>query len=584
MLDGADPNDFSIWYFENETDAQNGNTANAIADPANYTTANNPQEIFVMLESELSGNCFSSSSFLIEIFQGPEAVDLPVTVANCSQGNTAFFNLSNFALQVANGDNTMQVDFYPTVADAENGTNIINTPNNYESPTATIAGLVTNPTTGCTSIGLVELTVIPEPLVSDQSMAACATNDANSTAIFDIEQFTEDIIGGVENISVTYHESLTDAESGNQPIADPQNFESPSQTVYARSETTSDGTTCYSISEIEITVNTRPVVNNISYYLCSDTDEQAFDLESQNEIIISNSENYTIQYYSSEALAEAGGSDGEISSPFTSANTTIFVRTVDNTTNCVSISEMELIVEQNPQISEEELTFSECQQGGMANFDLNAYLSIFENDYPDFDFTFYGDTMAAENEDAGGQLTEVETNSDQTVFLRINSTINNCYTIEEVLLDVEDIPLLDEGNVIICLNHGYTLPNGEQVFEPGLYERFITDRETNCDIRTRTNLILGDIMFPNAFGPNANNANDTFRPVPGKECVGDVTNYQLKIFNRWGELVYSTTNFSEGWNGQLQGLPAQSGIYIYHATYTFQGENREQNGTVNLIR
>ena len=583
ILNGEDPADFDIYFFENDTDAENGNYANAINDPENYSFSTTPTTIYIRLESLLTGNCFSTSSFTISILDSPPISNAEVTVANCSVGTTGFFNLTDLALEIANGDNSMDVTFYPSVPDAENDNGVITNPGNYESPTATIGAVVTDPTNGCRSVASVELTVIPEPLESNQVLEACATNEDNTTALFDLAQFTDEIIGNVENVTVTYHENETEADNGNNPIGDPANYESVSQIVYARAETSSNGTVCYSLSEIDITVNARPEPNSITYSLCSSSEDQSFDLQSQNELIIANANNYSITYFDSEDNAINNNGAGSIASPYTSSSTTIYARVVETATNCFGVSEIELIVEENPSIIVDTELFTECQQNGSASFSLPDYLSVLETDYPQYGFSFYSTESDAVQQT--GAITGTQTSTENvTVFLRVDASSTTCFIVEEITLTVAPIPLLDEGDVIICLNNGYTLPNGEQVFEPGLYERFIIDPDTNCDLQTRTNLILGDVMFPNAFAPNLNNQNEQFRPVPGEECVGEVTDYNLKVFNRWGEIVFETENFSEGWNGMFNNAPAQAGIYIYTCTFTFLGEEREMNGTMKLLR
>src|SRR5690606_35382418 len=55
---------------------------------------------------------------------------------------------------------------------------------------------------------------------------------------------------------------------------------------------------------------------------------------------------------------------------------------------------------------------------------------------------------------------------------------------------------------------------------------------------------------PNAFTPNGDGLNDIFRPVP----VGIVTTDYFRIFNRYGQLVYETTQWMKGWDGRYQGI------------------------------
>ncbi len=91
-------------------------------------------------------------------------------------------------------------------------------------------------------------------------------------------------------------------------------------------------------------------------------------------------------------------------------------------------------------------------------------------------------------------------------------------------------------------------------------------------------------MFkPTAFVPDG--LNNVFRPVG--VFVDDVNpgSYSMKVFNRWGEQIFETNKFTEGWNGQVNGKVAQEGVYIYYIE--FMGRNGlpySQKGTVTLLR
>jgi len=73
------------------------------------------------------------------------------------------------------------------------------------------------------------------------------------------------------------------------------------------------------------------------------------------------------------------------------------------------------------------------------------------------------------------------------------------------------------------------------------------------------NVFSKDIYIPNAFKPNG--VNKIFRPE------GLYINYEqssMQIFNRWGEMIVSKTNITEGWNGvDDRGIYCQSGVYVY---------------------
>jgi len=71
------------------------------------------------------------------------------------------------------------------------------------------------------------------------------------------------------------------------------------------------------------------------------------------------------------------------------------------------------------------------------------------------------------------------------------------------------------------------------------------------------------ILFaPNVFTPNGNALNEYFRPIG----VGiDPDNYELMIFDRWGDLIYKTTDYELGWDGRANNgkREAQSDVYIW---------------------
>lgn len=72
-----------------------------------------------------------------------------------------------------------------------------------------------------------------------------------------------------------------------------------------------------------------------------------------------------------------------------------------------------------------------------------------------------------------------------------------------------------------------------------------------------------ELTLPNAFTPNNDGVNDSFRPL--HPC--NMTEYLLRIYDRYGKLVYQTSNFGLGWNGTYNGMPADNGTYVWMATY-----------------
>lgn len=89
------------------------------------------------------------------------------------------------------------------------------------------------------------------------------------------------------------------------------------------------------------------------------------------------------------------------------------------------------------------------------------------------------------------------------------------------------------------------------------------------------------IYFPNSFTPNNDGLNDTFKPLTG----GVFEKYELQIYNRWGQLVYSTKNKTEGWSGKYKDIFQSSGVFVWFCKYKFFGkEEKFLKGTVNVIK
>lgn len=91
-----------------------------------------------------------------------------------------------------------------------------------------------------------------------------------------------------------------------------------------------------------------------------------------------------------------------------------------------------------------------------------------------------------------------------------------------------------------------------------------------------------DILVPTGFTPNGDGRNDVFRPI-----YAGIDNIDyFRVYNRWGQLVYSNNqNNGQGWDGNIGGKPQNSGVYVWMVRGTdFNGKIHEKRGTVMLIR
>ena len=91
------------------------------------------------------------------------------------------------------------------------------------------------------------------------------------------------------------------------------------------------------------------------------------------------------------------------------------------------------------------------------------------------------------------------------------------------------------------------------------------------------------IYIPNAFTPNGDGVNEYFSPV-----LRDVSreNFDFKIFDRWGQLIYSSNSIEASWDGTFKGINCKDGVYVWKIKFTEQsnGTNREMKGHFSLLR
>ena len=91
------------------------------------------------------------------------------------------------------------------------------------------------------------------------------------------------------------------------------------------------------------------------------------------------------------------------------------------------------------------------------------------------------------------------------------------------------------------------------------------------------------IYVPNAFTPDGNSVNNSFKPYINGI---DIYHYTFTIYNRWGETLFVSHDPSVGWDGSYGGEIVESGVYIYHivASESSSDKRMEHHGHVTLLR
>lgn len=107
----------------------------------------------------------------------------------------------------------------------------------------------------------------------------------------------------------------------------------------------------------------------------------------------------------------------------------------------------------------------------------------------------------------------------------------------------------------------------------------------NCfsfdSIRVHVYNLPADLYVPSAFTPDKDGLNETFKPIP----IGMRAITLFRIYNRWGQLVFSSTNPETGWDGKFNGVPQSPGSFVWIAEgITYDGKKISKKGSMILIR
>ncbi len=90
------------------------------------------------------------------------------------------------------------------------------------------------------------------------------------------------------------------------------------------------------------------------------------------------------------------------------------------------------------------------------------------------------------------------------------------------------------------------------------------------------------IAVPTAFTPNNDGLNDFLFPLNAFKAE----NLDFKVFNRWGQLVFHSRDWTQKWDGRINGITQATNVYVWQLSYTHKDTKIRYslNGTTTLIR
>ncbi|BAO75429.1 fibronectin type III domain-containing protein [Winogradskyella sp. PG-2] len=359
--------------------------------------------------------------------------------------------------------------------------------------------------------------------VAPQSITVCDGPVADGSEDFDLNALTTSLGLGTD-FAVSYYTSTADANQAMNAVASPYN--SSGETLIIRIEdadAAADGFLgCRSLSEVTLTVNPRPEVNQPEdFVVCDDIDGSVdgvtnFDLASIDDEVNTDAD-VVITYHNTQEDADNG--TGALTSPYSSGGETVYVRAENTTNGCYNTTSFNLEVNIVP----------------LATFD------------PQFEY-------------------EVCPNA--TVPIIIGITPSN-FTQADVSVSwfLDGVQISGANNLTL-----------DTVLVQGDYSAEITFNATGC-VNTITTFVmeLESCVIPQGISPGV---------TPGFNDSFDLSSYgvtKLEIFNRNGTLVYSKNNYTDEWVGQTNdGEELPVGTYFY--TMEYEGGSKKRSAWIYINR
>ena len=171
-----------------------------------------------------------------------------------------------------------------------------------------------------------------------------------------------------------------------------------------------------------------------------------------------------------------------------------------------------------------------------------------------------------------------QTLSTTGTYSEMFTTATGCDSLVQLFLTISNSLESTYGDSI-CEGESYTFGT-QTLTTSGVYTENFPNAQ-GCDSLVTVELEVLDcealLQISNICTPNNDGSNDTWRVSDLNQIVGCT----VRIFNRWGELMYETNSYQNDWSGTKDGEILPDGVYYYAIGCE---DNREYQGAINLMR
>lgn len=523
-----------------------GNLANAISNQnpiSNPYVSNGNETVYVRVTHPSTG-CYSIAQVNLQILPSPIAPAL-VNHAVCdSDGNgSELIHLPSFNTLFSNQPDYI-FSYFNSLENAQNNTQPLSNSVNLTSSEATFYVRIS--LNSCFIVS--ELRLSLQTIQSQSISRAVCDDDINGEYTVQLSNFSTQI-SSTAGISITYHETLIDAQNQSNSIPAMNNYIITSfpKTLYVR---ISLGT-CFKIETLTFT--TFPLQNYPPYTweVCDDNQDGyfTFNLNEIPTLLNLSPSNFTFQYFTQ--LTNAQSNTSPISNhQFSTNGATIYLR-LSSPQICPEIIPITLVVKAKPQLQLQSQYFI-CPS-------TTALLDAGEG----FSSYLWSTGAITQSIQAGvGNYSVTVTNSlgcSDAANVQVLGIMTPIIT--QIVVNGNYITVLSQQQSSVEYSIDGVNWQGNPTFGPlesGIYTVQIRTTDNTCEGEPKQVAVFS---IPNAFSPDGDGINDSWK-IRGLEVYPNV---EIQIFDRFGKLIHQKKNLTDtfSWDGKYLGNPLPSGTYWY---------------------
>ena len=455
VLNAVPSSNYNISYHNSQNEAENN--TNPITTNIQNTT--NPQTVFVRIE-DIDNGCLAYTSFNLIVNPIP-TVTQPAQLDVCDDANSDGFTSIDLTVkndEITNSNPDLLVSYHYSQEDADAGINAVPTPYVNTNQTEQLFIRVIDANTGCMTTTSLVVNVLDNPFINNETQVIDACEqDGDGFEIFDLSTVIDDVLQGTTGVSTTFHTSYEDAQTGDNPIANIENFENTEpnvQTIFIR--VIDDNTGCIAISNIELHANVLESGTNLrNFYHCDDASNdgiETFNLENIAENIANGLENVHINFFETQTDRDSNINPIDQSIPYEVIDSPhqLFVTVFSD--DCTYFSDISLII--HPAViipTLDPVTYCDSDDDGFTAIELATFDVYVSSGISNPNVSYFLTQEDAENNENILPPFYNNISNPQVIYVRVANNDTNCSDVASLEIEVLRAPTISEAtDIIVC--------------------------------------------------------------------------------------------------------------------------------------